>query len=108
MSTERLTTTVSILDKDYRITCPQEEEASLLESARLLDTKMREIRGTGKVIGVERIAVMAALNIAHEMLHRGQTNQMQNSEVQVQIATMMKMLDGAIPKKPEPFSETSK
>lgn len=107
MSTERLTTTVSILDKDYRITCPQDEEASLLESARLLDAKMREIRHTGKVIGIERIAVLAALNIAHDLLKSGQTNQMQSTEAQAQIAAMIKMLDGTLQKKGEFKLETS-
>ncbi|WP_281645676.1 cell division protein ZapA [Parendozoicomonas sp. Alg238-R29] len=101
MSTERLTATVNILDKDYRITCPPEEEASLLESARHLDSKMREIRNSGKVIGVERIAVMAALNIAHEMLRSGQKNQLQSSETQEQIDSMLKKLDGALQKNHE-------
>jgi len=60
--------TVKILDKEYRFTCQAGEEDELVASARHLDQRMREIRGTGKVIGSERIAVMAALNIAHELL----------------------------------------
>jgi cell division protein ZapA len=63
---------VRLLDKDYAVTCPPEEREVLRESARLLDSKMREIRDSGKIIGTERIAVMAALNLAHELLqHRG-------------------------------------
>jgi cell division protein ZapA len=62
------TTTVKILDKDYQVTCPGEKEAELLVSAKYLDKQMRGIRDTGKVIGLERIAVMAALNISHELL----------------------------------------
>ena len=62
------TTTVKILDKDYQVTCPEEKEAELLVSAKYLDKQMRGIRDTGKVIGLERIAVMAALNISHELL----------------------------------------
>jgi cell division protein ZapA len=59
---------VHILDKEYRIACPEDEQDNLLFSARLVDRKMREIRGSGKVIGSERIAVMVALNIAHDLL----------------------------------------
>ncbi len=59
---------VDILDKQYLVACPKEEKPALLRSASYLDQKMREIRDTGKVVGVERIAVMAALNIAHELL----------------------------------------
>lgn len=60
---------VRILDKDYRFSCPPEKAASLIESARYLDARMKEIRDTGRTIGVDRIAVMAALNIAHELLN---------------------------------------
>ena len=66
------TTTVKILDKDYQVTCPEEKEAELLVSAKYLDKQMRGIRDTGKVIGLERIAVMAALNISHELLQPDQ------------------------------------
>jgi len=59
---------ISILDKEYMIACPAEQQEELLDSARLLDRKMREIRSTGKVVGMERVAVMAALNIAHELV----------------------------------------
>ena len=62
--------TVQILDKEYSIICPPEERNNLVSAARYLDGKMREIRSSGKVIGADRIAVMAALNITHEMLHR--------------------------------------
>ncbi|HGY9627238.1 cell division protein ZapA [Pseudomonas juntendi] len=62
--------TVQILDKEYSIICPPEERNNLISAARYLDGKMREIRSSGKVIGADRIAVMAALNITHELLHR--------------------------------------
>ena len=61
--------TVQILDKEYRIACPDEERDSLLSSASYLNQKMKEVRDTGRVVGVDRIAVMTALNIAHEALH---------------------------------------
>lgn len=59
---------VSILDRSFRIACSEEEEARLRQAVEYLDRKMREIRDAGKVVGHERIAVMAALNIAHELL----------------------------------------
>jgi len=62
------TVTVTILDKEYKVACPEEQEAELVVSAKYLDKQMRSIRDTGKVIGLERIAVMAALNLSHELL----------------------------------------
>ena len=59
---------VQILDKDYRVACQEGEQNSLLASARFLDKKMREIRAGGRVIGTDRIAVITALNLAHELL----------------------------------------
>lgn len=62
------TLSVHILDKEYQVACPEEQQAELVVSARYLDRQMRAIRDSGKVIGLERIAVMAALNISHELL----------------------------------------
>lgn len=59
---------VRILDKDYQVACPPEAEADLLLSAQYLDRQMKSIRRTGKVVGLERIAVMAGLNTAYELL----------------------------------------
>jgi cell division protein ZapA len=60
--------TVKILDKEYQVACPEEQQAELIVSAKYLDKQMRGIRDSGKVIGLERIAVMAALNISYELL----------------------------------------
>lgn len=59
---------IKILDKSYTIACPVEERHALLDSARLLDEKMRHIRDNDKVLGAERVAIIAALNLAHELL----------------------------------------
>ncbi|HFE31734.1 MAG TPA: cell division protein ZapA, partial [Gammaproteobacteria bacterium] len=67
MSEQTTTVTIRLLDKDYQVACPAEERMALLESARYLDEKMREIRDSRKMIGSERVAVMAALNIAHDL-----------------------------------------
>lgn len=71
MSANNGTVTVNILDRDYQVACKPEERDVLLNSARYLNDKMREIKTNGSVIGVERIAVMAALNLAHELLQEG-------------------------------------
>lgn len=59
---------VRILEKEYQVACPASERTDLLDSAEILNTKMREIRDSGKVVGLDRIAVMAALNMANELL----------------------------------------
>ena len=60
--------TVSLLGREFRVACPEGEEKQLLASADFLNRKLKEVRDTGKVTGNERIAIMAALNIAHEMM----------------------------------------
>lgn len=59
---------ITILGKEYHIVCPQDEREDLLEAARQLESKMDDIRDSGRVFGAERIAVMAALNVTHELL----------------------------------------
>jgi cell division protein ZapA len=60
--------TFKILDKEYAVACAPAERAELLESAEYLSKQMKEIRDTGRVVGTDRIAVMAALNIANDLL----------------------------------------
>jgi cell division protein ZapA len=60
---------VRILDKEYQVACPAEERTDLLDSAEILNSKMREIRDSGRIVGLDRIAVMAALNMANDLLH---------------------------------------
>ena len=68
MSKEPKGLDVNIMGREFRVSCTEEERRELLKAVDYLNAKMREIRDTGKVIGVERIAIMAALNIAHEYL----------------------------------------
>ncbi|WP_372964661.1 cell division protein ZapA [Marinobacter sp.] len=70
MSQQSTTVEVRILDKEFLVACPPDEQDALQRAAKHLDNKMREIRSTGKVFGTERIAVMAALNITHALLER--------------------------------------
>ena len=67
------TVVVRILDKEYQVSCPPEQERGLRDAADHLDQQMKEIRTAGKVVGLERIAVMAALNNAYQMLEGQQT-----------------------------------
>ena len=60
--------TVNIMDREFRVNCDKSEQKNLMDSATSLDQRMREIRETGRVIGVDRIAIMAALNLASELL----------------------------------------
>ncbi len=62
------TVDIFILDKAYKISCPVNEQDNLRRAALYLDRKMRDIRGSGKMLGLERVAVIAALNISHELL----------------------------------------
>ena len=76
--------TVQILDKDYRVSCGPDERQGLLESARILDERMRQVRQNGRVLGADRIAVMAALNLIYEL--------MQERDEQAQTASRLKGL----------------
>ena len=88
--------TIRILEKEYHVACPAEEKAALLESAELLNGKMREIRDSGKVVGLDRVAVMAALNLANELLKtQGQDEELKNI-VGLRIRAMREHLDTAL------------
>lgn len=88
------TVAVRILDKEYPVACPPDQEQALLQAARHLDQQMRIIRESGKVIGLERIAVMAALNISHELLQNNASDTSAATEAQVK--RMNQRLDDAL------------
>ena len=84
---------VTILDREFLIAAPVGEKSSLLRSAAYLDDKMREIRDRGKVIGLDRIAVMAAINIAHELLSSKQEGSIADSnELRERLQALNKQL----------------
>jgi cell division protein ZapA len=83
---------ISILDKDYKIACPSGEQPALLASAEYLDSKMREVRDSGSIIGSERIAVITALNIAHELLNSHQ----QSDKLDKDLTPRLKNLESKI------------
>jgi cell division protein ZapA len=86
---------VSIMGREFRVACPEDEQEELLASVSYLDRKMREIRDSGKVIGVERIAIMAALNIAHELLTT-RTGGFDIGDFKRRIGSMQEQLDQAM------------
>ena len=90
--TDPKTIAVTILDKEYLVACPEEERHDLIRSADYLDRKMREIRDAGKIIGSDRIAVMAALNISHELL----TQNNQSGKIDGSIGQRIKGLEAKI------------
>jgi cell division protein ZapA len=77
---ESITATVRLLDREFLVGCAPEEREGLMAAATFLDGKMRELRGSSRSVGYDRIAVLAALSIAHELLQlrRGQDEQSRN------------------------------
>ncbi|MFM9912648.1 MAG: cell division protein ZapA [Methylophilaceae bacterium] len=86
---------VSIMGREFRIACPEEEEEGLLEAVDFLDKRMGEIRDSGKLVGVERIAIMAALNITNELLNT-RTGGVDIGGLQRRIDSMQERLDQAL------------
>lgn len=96
MTPSTTTVTVTILDKEYCIACPVDARFQLEQAARFLDSKMREIRLSGKVIGSERVAVMAALNLAHDLQRLQQQQQQQDSLAREQVRELLERVDTAL------------
>ncbi len=89
--------TIRLLDKEYNVACPEDERDGLLESARMLDTKMREIHTRGKIIGNERIVVMAALNLIFELMQQGDGKMpATNPEFSLRLRMLTDKLDSAL------------
>ncbi len=88
--------TIRILEKDYQVSCPAEEKAELMAAAELLNKNMREIRDSGKVVGLDRVAVMAALNMANELLTRTEKEQELKEIVNLRVKAMSSQLDSAL------------
>jgi cell division protein ZapA len=88
--------TVYILDKEYRVACREGEEDVLRSSAQYLDRRMREIRQTGRIVGAERIAVMAALNITHELLEQRQVQDRSEQAFGQRIRSLQKKIELAL------------
>ena len=99
MSDERISrVTVRLLDRQYEVACPVEERSDLLDSAELLDSKMREVRDTGKVVGLDRIAVISALNIANELIKLKQHGSTLEGDVGARLRVLRERVEAALEK----------
>ena len=94
--TAQASVTVRILDREYQVACPPDERAGVVKSAEFLDRRMREVRDAGKVVGVDRMAVMVALNLASELLaaHTGQAEL--QAAVTARLRALQDRLDASI------------
>lgn len=84
---------INIMGREFRVACPEQEQKSLLEAVDYLNRRMQDIRGSGKVVGLERIAIMAALNITHEFLTTKVGGGFDMGEVKRRMARMENVLD---------------
>ena len=91
-----VTLDVSLLGREYKVACKESERSELLDAVALLDRRMREIRDTRKIAGSERIAVMAALNIAHELIDLKQKNMNEGSTVAQHVQMLKHKLEGVL------------
>ncbi len=96
MTNQMAQVSVRILDKEYQVACPTEERMELLDSAEILNAKMREIRDTGRVVGLDRIAVMAALNMAHELIHAQARDRVLDGDVSSRLRMISDRVDSVL------------
>ena len=95
MANSVIPVTVKIMEKEYRISCPEGEHEALLASAKHVNNKMQKIRESGKALGAERVAVMSALNIANELL-MNQNGEIGNEELLARIDSIQAMVDESL------------
>ena len=86
---------VNIMGREFTVACTDEERPGLLEAVSYLDRKMHDIRDTGKVVGIDRIAIMAALNLSHELLHT-KTGDVDIGNYKRRISAMQSQIDEAV------------
>jgi cell division protein ZapA len=94
---------INIMGREFRVACPDNEQKGLLEAVDYLNKKMNEIRDAGKIVGLERIAIMAALNIAHELLSTKVGGGFDIAEIKRRMAHMETVLDQALGDQKELF-----
>jgi len=98
MSDNQARVSVRILEKDYQIACPAEERSNLLDSAEFLNSRMREIRDSGKVVGLDRIAVIAALNMANELIRLRKSDSNLESDLGLRLRILRERVESALEK----------
>ena len=95
---EPVRVSVRILEKEYAMVCPYEERSALLDSAEFLNARMREVRDSGKVVGLDRIAVMVALNLANEFLRLKANESKVEKEASGRVKSMRERLEAQLAK----------
>ncbi len=85
---------IRLLDREYTVGCEPDERASLVAAAKLLDNKMREIRGNNRMAALDRVAVLAALNLAHELQQMRSDNEGRDRELERTLGDLHRKLDG--------------
>jgi len=103
MSAEPRGLLITLMGRQYRVACAQEEQEGLLKAVEYLNRKMQEVRDNGKVIGQERVAIMAALNIAHEFLTTRVGGGFDMAEIKRRIGDLETVLDQALSEQNELF-----
>ncbi len=98
MSKDVIPVTVTILGKEYKIACTEDGRDDLLNSAKKLDDEMREIRDSGKISSTDRIAIVAALNLAHEFTQNKDQNQSLNQGISEQLSHLRKKIEAVLEK----------
>ncbi|MDA0706335.1 MAG: cell division protein ZapA [Proteobacteria bacterium] len=96
MSNPTAQVSVRILDKEYQVACPASERMDLLDSAEVLNAKMREIRDSGRIVGLDRIAVMAALNMANDLLHAQVRDRAIEGDVSMRLKSISDRVDSVL------------
>jgi cell division protein ZapA len=100
---EQKTVEVTLLGRSYRVACEDHEREALMQAVAYLDAKMNEIRKAGKVMGAERIAVMAALNVAHELLSMKLGSGFDLGQAKRRLIALESQIDAAIAKQEKLF-----
>ncbi len=90
------TLTISIMNKEFQVACPEGEEEALQRAASYLSEQMQEIRQSGKVVGMDRIAIMTALNMSHELLSGQSKVQTSQDYAKLRIRALNDRLKNAI------------
>lgn len=93
---ERKQLDVTIMGREFRVACPPNEEMALLEAVNYLDAKMRELRDSGNVMGIDKIAIMAALNISHEFMNTRVSGGLDMADFKRRIGRMQQTIDESL------------
>lgn len=96
MEEETVPVTVKILDKEFRVACKEDEQGALIAAAELLSSRMQEVKKSGKVLGPDQVAIMAALNLTHEFLQQKEEFGGESTAISKRIHTMQEKIEHSL------------